>query len=106
MAEHDLVDVAGSHASIAERLGRHPYDQALDRLALEPAERGMGPSNDACRHGGLLLLGKYGYGGGTSHAAGQKSENPKIPSVRSASLVRRLPISSRKVSAVPPPRLP
>jgi hypothetical protein len=55
MAEHDLIDVAGRHAGIAERLGRNAHYQALDRLPLEPAERSVRPSNDASRHGGLLV---------------------------------------------------
>ena len=56
MAEHDFVDVAGGDPGIGERLGRHPHDQALDRLALETAEGGVGPANDASGHGGLLLF--------------------------------------------------
>jgi hypothetical protein len=56
MAEHDFVDVAGGDPGIGERLRRHPHDQALDRLSLEPAEGGVGPANDASRHGSLLLF--------------------------------------------------
>ena len=60
MTEHDLVDVAGGDAGIGQRLLRDPHDQALDRLAFEAAERGMGPAHDASSHGGLLFFGPTG----------------------------------------------
>ena len=53
MSEHDLVDVGRRDAGIGERAGRDPHDQALDGLALELAERRMGPSDDASGHGTL-----------------------------------------------------
>src|SRR5438034_1085527 len=107
MAEHDLVDVARRDAGVAERLGRNSHDQALDRLALEPAEGRVRPSNDASRHGGLLVQRIWVRRHRMSrNRTGQKSENPKTPSVKSASVIKRFPIRSRRVSAVPPPRLP
>src|SRR5262245_32901401 len=54
MTQHDLVDVAGADSRVRERLGGDAHDQALEGLAFEPPERGMGPANDASGHGGLL----------------------------------------------------
>ena len=57
MPEHDLVDIGGGNPGVGERLLGDAHDQALDRLALEPAEGRMSPANDASRHGVLLSFG-------------------------------------------------
>ena len=54
MAEHDLIDIGGGNAGIGERIPGDPYDQAFDRLALEPAEGCVSPTHDASGHGALL----------------------------------------------------
>src|SRR5216683_1441706 len=56
MAEHDLVDITGRDAGVGECPARHAHDQALDRLPFEATERGMGPTNNASGHRGLLLF--------------------------------------------------
>ena len=50
VAEHDLVDVLGLDAGVGQRAVGDPHDQALHRLAVEPAEGRMGPAHDAARH--------------------------------------------------------
>jgi hypothetical protein len=57
MPEQDLVDIGSGNPGIGERLLGDAHDQALDRLALEPAEGRMSPANDASRHGALLSFG-------------------------------------------------
>ena len=54
MAQHDFVDVLGLDPGVGERLLGDAHDQALDGFAFELAERGVGPSNDAGGHDGLL----------------------------------------------------
>ena len=56
VAEHDLVDIARPDPGVGQRLARDPHDQALDGFAFEPAELGMGPSDDASGHGVLPSL--------------------------------------------------
>ena len=53
MAEHDLVDIGRADAGVRQRFARHPHDQAFERFAVEPAELGMRPTDDASRHGDL-----------------------------------------------------
>ena len=55
VAEHDLVDVAGLDAGVGQRPVGDPHDQALHRLAVEPAEGRMRPAHDAARHDRLHL---------------------------------------------------
>ena len=52
--EDDLVHIGGRDAGIRNRIRSNPYDQALDRLGIEPPERRMRPSHDAAGHDGLL----------------------------------------------------
>jgi hypothetical protein len=54
MPEHDLVDIGGGNPGIGERLLGNAHNQALDRLALEPAEGCVSPTHDASGHGALL----------------------------------------------------
>ncbi len=61
VAEHDLVDVGGPDAGMGDRLARDPRHQALDGLALEPAEFRMGPSDDASGHVPCLLFSRQDY---------------------------------------------
>ena len=55
VAEHDLVDVRGLDPGVGQRAVGDPHDQALDRLAVEPAEGRMRPAHDAARHDRLHL---------------------------------------------------
>ena len=52
--EDDLVHIGRRNASIRDRIRGNTYDQALNRLGIEPPERRMRPSHDAAGHGGLL----------------------------------------------------
>ena len=55
MAEQDIVDVSGRYSRIGQCIGCHPYDQALNRVAVAAAERRMRPSNNAGGHRDLLI---------------------------------------------------
>ena len=54
MAEHDFVHVGRADAGVGEGDARHADDQALDAVALELAERGVGDPDDAGGHARFL----------------------------------------------------
>ncbi len=55
MAEHDLVDVLGRDAGMAQRLAGNLHDKAFDALAIKLTEGGVGPTDDAGGHRSLLF---------------------------------------------------
>jgi len=55
VADVDHVDVAGLDAGMGDRLARRLHDQRFAGLAIELAELAVGPTDDAGRHGTLLV---------------------------------------------------
>src|SRR5271155_5983126 len=50
VTEHDLVDVFGGDAGVAERFACDAHYETLDRFTRELAEGRMRPAYDACGH--------------------------------------------------------
>ena len=103
-------NAAGGRDEDQQRDGRAPED-AGDARAHGARGRRSGRQLAAAIRRARRERGRQMGEGGESRRpdvelSDQKSDSPRIPSVRSADAIRRLPIRSRSVSDVPPPRLP
>ena len=54
VSEHNLVHIGGRDAGIRNRIRGNTYNEAFNRLGIEPPKRRMRPSHDAAGHCDLL----------------------------------------------------